>query len=680
MTSLKTPVLIVPGVLGTNLKKGDDLLWANSKMTILPDSFMDPLSFSEDLQPTDNDILTSEVIRKTTFLGHGLDYTDGLINEFVKQGYLEGQDLFTFPYDWRYGISGVDAEGNLVNLNAFQGQIDYILTQTESGKAAGKVNIVAHSTGGLLVKQYLYTNKLNSKLGKTVMVGVPNSGAPKAYKVIIEGDNFDVPGLNPKEMKKLAQNMPVLYDLAPTRNYYEGSFLKIHNPLASTPEEVDSQPTYDQAIAEFKKLNLINDKALAASEVYHGTLDSFSVPYKTYADLYTINGCATATLGGITETISKFSEPAFDFPKLITGDGTVPTDSSGGIIVPANHLYWALKTSHGQLLSADGIRQHIVNLISGSQLDTGNAVLDEDAFNENQKVCDLKGKWWHILSPVNIEVTDAEGHRTGLAENGSVENGIPGSDMEIFGDHKYVYVPQDQGQTYTVKLQGTGEGNFTFKEYDVSGSDAQLFQIYENIPVTEKFQGSIILADGLTEMAADYDGDGSVDQLFTPENPEHIVPAPKPDPEPTPAPSGGGGSPAVTILPVTENPGKVLGANTFQDGSLVLDSNDGRTVYLVYKAKKYGFVSDKVFLGLGYKFSNLVKNDLTIVDTGAVIDSIDRAHPDGSIVQDGQTVSLISQGKRFPILNMNIFRSMGLNLKDLVRANKHDKTLEIGAL
>ncbi|MBL8031580.1 MAG: hypothetical protein JNK33_04640, partial [Candidatus Doudnabacteria bacterium] len=175
----KTPVLIVPGVLGTNIGKGVDKLWLDidHNLSDIGDQFMDPLQFKSDLTPLDTSLTIDEVVRKPSVL---FDYTEGLIQEFIGQGYVENQDLFTFPYDWRYGVSGKDGNGVVVNEEALKQKVQAIRTQTGSDK----VDVVAHSTGGLLVKRYVQDHPASHHIGKAVFVGVPNTGAPKAVKVL----------------------------------------------------------------------------------------------------------------------------------------------------------------------------------------------------------------------------------------------------------------------------------------------------------------------------------------------------------------------------------------------------------------------------------------------------------------------------------------------------------------
>lgn len=218
--NLKTPVLIIPGVLGTDIIKGTDKLWLNlSQMaTDIGDEFMDPLEFDQNLNPIDTSLNSGDIVLSPLIRQH---FYDLLVQEFKNQGYTEGTSsdatLFTFPYDWRYGVSGVvDAASGKTTVDLLKEKIDAILAQT----GASKVDVVAHSTGGLLVKKYVMDHQSDSHIGKAVFVGVPNLGAPMAIKVLLEGSNFGVPWLADSEMQKIGQNFPVVYDLAPSAKYY----------------------------------------------------------------------------------------------------------------------------------------------------------------------------------------------------------------------------------------------------------------------------------------------------------------------------------------------------------------------------------------------------------------------------------------------------------------------------
>jgi hypothetical protein len=70
------------------------------------------------------------------FVAHNARFDYGFLKqEFEGHGYTEGVDLFTFPYDWRLGVSSE-------NLNKLRNTIDQILL--ESG-ASGPVTIYANN-------------------------------------------------------------------------------------------------------------------------------------------------------------------------------------------------------------------------------------------------------------------------------------------------------------------------------------------------------------------------------------------------------------------------------------------------------------------------------------------------------------------------------------------------------
>jgi hypothetical protein len=437
------------------------------------------------------------------------------------------------------------------------------------------------------------------------MVGVPNLGSPKAYKVLLDGDNFGVPGLSDPEMKKLSQNMPVVYDLAPTYEYFNkaGSFYKLTDldAVPSTTHDLD----YNQATQELRDLDLINSQALSNAENLH-TADFDNMDLRnSNIDVYNIVGCKSATFSRVNEFRLQAQPPIFDAPKYTTGDGTVPLISAQNNPTDADKTFFAPKSSHGTLLSANGIRQQIVNIISGSDLSTNGKILGHDAVQGNPKLCQIKGETIKIKSPVAIDVVDESGNHSGLAEDGSIENSIPGADYEIWGEHKYVFLPTDENQQYTINLQGTGQGTFTLEDESIDGDESLGAKTFSNIPVTTQMKARFVFTENGPQILFDKDGDGNVDETLNPG--EYQVPQ---------TTSGCcTGYPA----PIPTTPGKVLGTFTFKDGTLILDSSDGRTVYLMYHNKKYGFTSDIIFLASGFRFADIISADLISVPLGGLL-------------------------------------------------------------
>ena len=63
--SEKTPVLIVPGILGTDINKDGEKLWLDlgRNFTDIGDQFMDPLQFNFNLTPVENNLVIGDILK-----------------------------------------------------------------------------------------------------------------------------------------------------------------------------------------------------------------------------------------------------------------------------------------------------------------------------------------------------------------------------------------------------------------------------------------------------------------------------------------------------------------------------------------------------------------------------------------------------------------------------------------
>jgi pimeloyl-ACP methyl ester carboxylesterase len=94
-----------------------------------------------------------------------------------KYGYKLNCTLFDVPYDWRLDI-------NESSQKYLEKWIDYAKKQSGSNK----VNIVAHSMGGLLARSYIQSDSYKNDVARLAMVGTPNHGAALAYYLWEGGD------------------------------------------------------------------------------------------------------------------------------------------------------------------------------------------------------------------------------------------------------------------------------------------------------------------------------------------------------------------------------------------------------------------------------------------------------------------------------------------------------------
>ncbi len=506
----KTPVLIIPGVLGTDIKKGDELLWANlgEMASDNGDKFMDPIQFNNNLSPSDDGLTIADLVKNPLL---GQHFYDLIIKEFQDQNYTFGSTqidtLFTFSYDWRYGVSGVvNFSTGSTTVDLLKSKIDEIRKQTGSDK----VDVVAHSTGGLLLKKYVMDHQADSHIGKAVFVGVPNTGASKAIKTLLEGDNFDIPWLADSEMKKIAQNLPVVYDLMPSGKYYTEKMSPVKVLSGKNFTTSQKELNYSETNDYLQNSKGLNTQAITNAKNLH------TIAFDTYdlrtagVDLYNIAGCKTGTISQILDfQHDDGGHVRYDLADDVPGDGTVPLESATNLPVDPAHKYFALKANHGKMLSQEGIRQEIVNIIAGSNLPVSSKDMSQDISK-----CKLKGRAISVYSPLDISITDQDGNNADFS-SGSIQNLIPNADFEIMGEHKFVYLPTDDNQVYSIHIKGTGNGSFTLKDENILDNQILQTQVFSNLPVTTSLSGSVNLGS-TTTLSLDINNDGVTDKTILP--------------------------------------------------------------------------------------------------------------------------------------------------------------------
>jgi pimeloyl-ACP methyl ester carboxylesterase len=99
-----------------------------------------------------------------------LDYGKTFLATFEQAGYTRDVDLFVAFYDWRKTVS--DSATNYL--------IPWIdRACSRSGHA--KVDLVAHSMGGLVSRSYIQSVGYRGDVEQLVTLGTPHRGAPEAY-------------------------------------------------------------------------------------------------------------------------------------------------------------------------------------------------------------------------------------------------------------------------------------------------------------------------------------------------------------------------------------------------------------------------------------------------------------------------------------------------------------------
>jgi len=221
------PVILIPGALGSRLRdnrKGAEV-WPGSTLHLLAGSKQD-LALPFDpvaLQPLDDGLKASglfEEVLNSDFYGAILQtlrqsggFVPGKLGEHADP---RVRRYYVFAYDWR--------QDNVTIAKRLDALIEQL--RGDYGDPNLKVNVIAHSMGGLITRYYLRYGTADAlegegdfpinmagakKVGTAVLLGTPNLGSVSSLQSMLLGHKV---GLRRIEPEVLA-TMPSVYQLLP---------------------------------------------------------------------------------------------------------------------------------------------------------------------------------------------------------------------------------------------------------------------------------------------------------------------------------------------------------------------------------------------------------------------------------------------------------------------------------
>lgn len=233
-------IIFVPGFAGTQLcrplRLQPDVCWPTGILRFCDGSLVSSLRPQscglDDCTARTNLVEVKSIIRSA--YGSLMEFLTGLSPGLLLQGsaqeYLVDEDVYAdfssflaalasgqgvafipFPYDWRLHID--QGPGNPADRLA-----EVVRPYCERGQ---RVDIVAHSMGGLVAKAYLAKDKNNERCVRNLItLGTPHYGATKVLKALLFGED-DIVGnfqflLDKDAAADLLTNMPSAYQLLPS--------------------------------------------------------------------------------------------------------------------------------------------------------------------------------------------------------------------------------------------------------------------------------------------------------------------------------------------------------------------------------------------------------------------------------------------------------------------------------
>ncbi|MFA6428397.1 MAG: right-handed parallel beta-helix repeat-containing protein [Candidatus Buchananbacteria bacterium] len=392
--SLDQPVILIPGILGSWPVKGE---WR-----------LDPI----------------------------FGTYDNLYQALKEAGYQEGKTLFSFPYQWR--------QGNVLTAELLKQKIATVKQLCN----CQKVDLVAHSMGGLIAREYIESDNYADDVDQIIFLGTPHQGATKSY-LIWEGGEF-----GPDKLSKLFK---YIFKIEAVKNGYLNLSQYVRNMIPTVGQLL---PVYDylreQETLNLKKyptspynsfLELLNQttkvqKLLTNTKINNivgdlgnsSTYDIIKIVNSTYNNLW---------LDGYPE---NFYEGGSNVGlEMGNGDGTVPLRSStviGGQEINSIKL----TAEHSDLNTV--AQQQIIKILTNQE--TSNYIDHGKIFN---------ALFVTVHSPVNLLITAPNGQKVGYdLINNTTTQEISQSFYDP--DLEFIIIPNPQAGQYQIQTQGTGAGKY----------------------------------------------------------------------------------------------------------------------------------------------------------------------------------------------------------------------------
>jgi len=516
--------------------------------------------------------------------------------DFMKEMKQDGDiaDWKALPYDWRLAFPSILNQGNAtVDEKIFYDDryatgTPYILQEIRAlakSSDTGKVTIIGHSMGGLLAKKLLHDYvDITSFTDTFILVDSPQLGTPQAIATLLHGTNENIPNnfgffSDAKTGRKVAQNMPSVYTLLPSKSYAERVKDEGKNYTALISQDISLQNFSDSlwntdSILNYYRSNyatttitsydaltdfligrdghlssldndIIHPKLVqlvmfAEAQVIHDEIDNWTPP-ETMRVVQIAGWGIPETIRSITYKGKKCllcSSYSFDVVPEFTfdGDGTVVLPSQIAMDTETyfvdlyrNNIAFKKDRTHGSILEADDVTTLISNIIQNKN----NPALNFDHIKTDISQLDKNGLKklvrLSLHSPVKVDVTDTNGSHVGISASSTPERTVydtqmPNSYYLEMGEGKYLGFSLEASTT--IQLQGTGTGTFTLNLEQYQGDAKEGTQTFTDIPVSTTTKATLVI-NTLTdakELALDQNGDGTIDSVvFTDENKEAVT-------------------------------------------------------------------------------------------------------------------------------------------------------------
>ncbi len=574
-------VLFLPGMMGSRLYENEEELWVSTS-----DGKQERMSLDENGKGIYG-VYTKNDTQRVDGEGDETGIVDDVFNLNIYQSFLnnlkdwedeEGENIIKdyafIPYDWRLSLEDIITNGKVVGDNLIYDSIQDLsesfvlekLRELQSTSRTGKVTIIAHSYGGLVAKALIEELKetndpLYNQIDKLILVAVPQIGTPEASVSILHG--LDIGGgflMNNERSRQLSENMPTIYNLLPTDEYYntvdpefeadklvtfqsqlllEPQVLEYGAEISNTTElknyilgsDGREKPSFEDTTSP----NIGNSYLYGQAEDTHEILDNWQPSSDT--KVIQVAGWGVETIAGLDYKVYAGLLPGQEYVsyvprKVIDGDKTVVTPSALWISEnnPNVERWWVdlseynnpknfnFPRDHKHILEVSNLRDFIKYQIkktseSNSFYDEDNIMIDDAPISNSNNI-----RLHYVLhSPLTLGIRDSEGRYTGLDSiTGEIKQEIPDVTYEQIGEVQFLSIPE--GIPYTLEMKGYEEGVFALDIEKQEGNQVVEKTSFQGIPSSDVTIANIDISPSLdileSELQLDSNGDGIIDKII----------------------------------------------------------------------------------------------------------------------------------------------------------------------
>lgn len=438
------------------------------------------------------------------------------------------------PYDWRRSINGERYDSNY--LYDLPRRVDQCVLQAQGGNPAQQVDIVAHSMGGLVARQYvLSSTERAQKVHTIISLGTPYWGTPTVFSTLRYGttqNTFLDLATDDDRIKEIAINAPSVYQILPSQKFFESevlgylSILYLNGDLRtfSTPTEMNTflKSTYNGYLVDQAVF-------LHSAKMDDWRYDGLNVNYFVFL------GTNLATPRWYFEQEKKDWGGEISFVPTVLdqpggGDGTVIERSASLQDSYINYAGDATicefpNVDHGGLPKDDGVWNEINKALKGLPLSCTttvqsiSSVMSVDITSEAAESRELI-----VYGKAHVHIWDEQNRHTGPTDDGYIETNIPLTFYRVLENASFISLPPTS--IYTIRVEGKDVNPVDLKLLTLQQADS----IEETIQQTIIFQQLPAYTGTVATMAynpwgdpqsqllfLDIDGDGNPEEEITPD-------------------------------------------------------------------------------------------------------------------------------------------------------------------